>query len=222
MIITEEKPIKEVLSAIEEAKKIFIFGCGSCCTTCQTGGEQEVKAMANQIGERVVGTCVIEEACDLRLVRRDLNHHKTSLTEADVLLGMTCGSGMQTVVDFTKLPVVPALNTVGLGQIKRLGQFYEKCRECADCILDKTGGICPITLCPKGLMNGPCGGQVHGKCEVGNYERDCAWVKIYDRMKTLGQLERFKEYNAPRRFAVSAHPRERIFDPKKIRCKVIV
>ena len=37
---------------------------------------------------------------------------------------------------------------------------------CGDCVLDKTAGICPVTTCPKGLLNGPCGGMWDGMCEV--------------------------------------------------------
>ena len=215
MIITEIKPEEELQSNLKDSKKIFVFGCGGCCATCQTGGEPEVAEMAAKLGGKVVGTALIEEACDLRFVRRDLRDHRDEIQAADTILGMTCGSGIQTVVDFTKKAVTPALNTLGLGQIERLGQLHEKCRECADCILDSTGGICPVTLCPKALMNGPCGGTVGGKCEVGNYERDCAWVKIFNHMKGIGQLDKFITYHAPRRFSCSAHPRDRIFTPRR-------
>ena len=53
----------------------------------------------------------------------------------------------------------------------------------------QTGGICPITQCAKSLVNGPCGGQKNGKCEV-NPENDCAWIKIYKRLEEIGQLDK--------------------------------
>lgn len=215
LIITEQKPLDEVLADISAFEKIFIFGCGSCCTTCQTGGEKEVAEMAQKLGDKVIGTCIIGEACDLRQVRSDLSPHRNALEKADAILGMTCGSGVQTVVDYTKRNIVPALNTLGLGQVQRLGQLHEKCRECGDCFLEMTGGICPVTLCPKGLMNGPCGGQVKGKCEVGKYQHDCAWVKIYEQLKAQGHPDKFSRYIPPRNFAPSSHPRERIFDPRR-------
>lgn len=53
------------------------------------------------------------------------------------------------------------------------------CRSCGQCVLDKTGLICPMT-CPKGLRNGPCGGTLEGRCEV--YPgKDCVWVRIHER-----------------------------------------
>jgi len=38
------------------------------------------------------------------------------------------------------------------------------------------------------LLNGPCGGERDGKCEVSE-DLDCAWQLIYDRLKQLGQLD---------------------------------
>ncbi len=63
------------------------------------------------------------------------------------------------------------------------------CRACGDCQLAWTGGICPVTSCSKGLLNGACGGaDKDGRCEV-NPEYRCAWVKIYKRLERLNQLE---------------------------------
>ncbi len=75
------------------------------------------------------------------------------------------------------------------------------CLACGDCILDETGGVCPITRCPKGLLNGPCGGTVKGKCEVGGYEEDCAWTLIYENLKKQGRIELFTKFRPPRDFS---------------------
>lgn len=50
------------------------------------------------------------------------------------------------------------------------------CQSCGQCVLSQTGLICPMT-CPKGLRNGPCGGTLHGECEV-YPDRRCVWVRI--------------------------------------------
>jgi hypothetical protein len=42
------------------------------------------------------------------------------------------------------------------------------------------------------LLNGPCGGSTNGKCEV-DRETDCAWQLIIDRLRELGQLDRYEE-----------------------------
>lgn len=74
-----------------------------------------------------------------------------------------------------------------LGEAVRFGVWEEACHFCGDCVLGQTGGICPVTQCAKSLVNGPCGGQKNGKCEV-NPENDCAWIKIYKRLEEIGQL----------------------------------
>jgi len=72
---------------------------------------------------------------------------------------------------------------------------------CGDCVLDKTGAICPVTTCPKGLLNGPCGGMWNGMCEVLT-DRECAHVKISRRLAEQGRGHRSvippKDYSAKR------------------------
>jgi hypothetical protein len=63
-----------------------------------------------------------------------------------------------------------------------------------------------VTRCAKGLLNGPCGGAEHGKCEV-DPERDCAWVLIFNRMKALGEVDRLKRYMEPKDFSKGSRPR---------------
>ncbi|MCX6876750.1 MAG: methylenetetrahydrofolate reductase C-terminal domain-containing protein [Verrucomicrobia bacterium] len=53
------------------------------------------------------------------------------------------------------------------------------CHACGQCVLRQTGLICPMS-CPKGLRNGPCGGTLHGECEVYPDKR-CVWVRIHQR-----------------------------------------
>jgi ferredoxin len=198
MIITKQKEEKEITEMLEPFKKIFIVGCGSCATSCQTGGEDQVAAMKEKLGAKVVGTAVVEEPCDLRLDRRDLKAYKDVIKGADAVMVMSCGSGVQTVGEYTKKIVLPALDTLFIGETERLGKFKEMCRACGECILDETGGICPVTRCAKGIMNGPCGGQVNGKCEVGKYENDCAWVLIWKTLKEQGRLDLFTTFRPPR------------------------
>jgi hypothetical protein len=93
--------------------------------------------------------------------------------------------------------VVPALDTLFIGKENGIGQFDEICTQCGTCILGETGGICPVTSCHKGLVNGPCGGTNNGKCEI-DQEKDCAWTLIYNRLKDLGRLDSMRTYQKPR------------------------
>jgi hypothetical protein len=45
----------------------------------------------------------------------------------------------------------------------------------------------------------------NGKCEV-DPERDCAWVKIYERLKELGKIEAIEEIFSPRDYSKGAKP----------------
>ncbi len=198
MIITKQKPFEKIKEMTAPYNKLFIVGCGTCSTSCQTGGEEEVAEMVEKLGDKVIGSVMVEEPCDLRINRRDLKEHRATLNEADAVLVMSCGAGVQTVGDYTGKVVLPALDTNFIGETERIGKFYDRCKACGDCILDETGGICPITRCAKGLLNGPCGGQVDGKCEVGEYENDCAWVLIYEKLREQGRLDLFTKFRPPR------------------------
>ncbi len=207
MIITQKKPIDELLTMLTGVHKVALVGCGNCASACQTGGEkemQELKTILEEQGIEVVATVLPEECCHKMLVKRDLKVLRGCGAEA--VVGMACGDGVQTVADNVQLPVYPANNTLFLGQIERVGIFHEYCRMCGDCVLGSTGGICPITRCAKSLVNGPCGGQKNGKCEV-NPENDCAWIQIYNRLVALGQEEKLLQPRPDKGYAETHYPR---------------
>ncbi|MGC8787989.1 MAG: methylenetetrahydrofolate reductase C-terminal domain-containing protein, partial [Anaerolineae bacterium] len=100
----------------------------------------------------------------------------------------------------------PGVNTSFMGTISELGVWDERCAACGDCRLAETAGICPITRCTKGILNGPCAGTKNGKCEA-NKDVDCAWILIYERLERLGQLEKMRRYYPPRNFRTIPRPR---------------
>jgi len=208
MIITEKKPIEEIKESLKDSKKVFIMGCGTCATLSQTGGEEQVKEMAQLLSDKeIVGTVVIETPCDKRILKRDLRALSASLNAADTVLVLSCGVGVQTLAELTGKIAIPGLNTKFIGMTEHIGAFYQRCLACGDCILDETGGICPISRCPKGLLNGPCAGHMDEKCEV-DREKDCAWVLIYKRMKDTGQLDKFRAFRKPRNYQISTSPQQ--------------
>ena len=207
MIITQKKPIEELLAMLEGVKKVAIVGCGNCAAACQTGGEKEIDEMKQILQERgyeVMATVLPQECCHKMLVKKETKILRNSGAEA--VIGMACGDGVQTVADNVSLPVYPSNNTMFLGQGERVGIVHEYCRMCGDCVLGTTGGICPITQCAKSLVNGPCGGQKNGKCEV-NPENDCAWIKIYNRLVELGQEDRLLGVRPDKGYADVSYPR---------------
>jgi ferredoxin len=212
LIITKLKPLDQIIDMVQPHEKIFIVGCTGCGAICQTCGELQVKNMAVLIGgiKEVVGTSVLEYPCDERVVKTEL-YEEVGEKHVDAFMVMACGAGIQTISEVFETACIPAVNTIGLGKTESMGRYFERCKACGDCILYETGGICPVTRCAKGLMNGPCGGQADGKCEVGGWKNDCAWVLIYERLKKLGRLDRFKEYRAAKDNKIKAGPTELIW-----------
>ncbi len=57
--------------------------------------------------------------------------------------------------------------------------IFFRCRSCGDCTITEANYLCPQSGCPKKMINGPCGGSLHGFCEVYPGERVCFWVRVY-------------------------------------------
>lgn len=202
MIITEQKSLEEILQSLKEYNRIFLMGCGECATTCKTGGEPELIKMKQELekqGKTVVGICIPSAPCVASQTKTEFAKNMKALKEAEAILVLACGLGVQSVKDNDRigLVVLPACNTLFGAIMDSQGNFYEKCSMCGECVLDVTGGICPITLCPKGLLNGPCGGVDRGKCEV-DKDRDCAWVLIYKELEKRENLKTSKRFRKQR------------------------
>ncbi len=205
--ITQQKPEEEIERLLAGMGRVFIIGCGTCVTLTRTGGEPEVLRMKEKLAEKgklVTGHAVVPVACD-NLTPEILAEHGKSIDQADALLIMTCAFGVQTVAARLKKMVVPALDTLFIGKETGVGEFAEICAQCGTCILGETGGICPVTSCHKGLVNGPCGGTDDGKCEI-DKAGDCAWTRIYDRLKELGMLDAMRKYQPPRNHQGAPRP----------------
>jgi len=197
MIVAEIKPFEEIVNMVRDLKKVLILGCGSCVSVCMSGGEKQVELLAsalrmarNREGNQItVGEKTILRQCDPEFVEQI----KGEFGHYDAVLSMACGAGVQGIAEWMKNVVVfPAMNTRFIGLSDGQGKWVEICAACGDCVLGLTGGICPVTSCPKGILNGPCGGNKKGKCEV-SPDVPCAWVRIYERMRELGKLDELKK-----------------------------
>jgi hypothetical protein len=220
MIITKKKPFSEIKDSLAGEKKVFIVGCAECAALCRTGGEDEVKEMKRLLEEkglRVTGFIVPDAPCVSAQLRREYGKNRNCIDEADSILVLACGLGAQSAKDIygTDKPVHVGCDTLFMGQVKRAGVFLERCSGCGECVLELTGGFCPVTRCPKGLLNGPCGGQDKGKCEV-NREIDCVWVLIYDELKKRKKLASLREITPPKDRSKKIMPQLLIIDEKKL------
>lgn len=191
MIITKQREWQLVLDDLVSvaARSVFVVGCGECATAAHTGGESEVAKIRERLstaGLVVTGSTIPEVTCHAGGVKLEVRKHATAVDSADAVLVLACGAGTQTVADVVTKPVLPGLESVFLGTIVRNGMFEERCQMCGECVLGDTGGICPVTACPKGLLNGPCGGMWDGMCEV-VHDRACAHVQIRERLTRQGR-----------------------------------
>lgn len=205
--ITKQKDFNKITELLEEFGRIFIIGCGTCATMCHTGGQPEIKEMKQkleEIGKLITGCLIVPTTCD-ELTKIVLEENKSSIDQSNAILVMSCGFGVQTVASYIDIPVIPALDTLFIGREVSPGNFKESCVQCGDCVLGETAGICPITSCHKGLLNGPCGGTNNGKCEI-DKNKDCAWSLIYEKLEKQGRLDKMSEYLPPKDHNVSLKP----------------
>ncbi|HEY1305604.1 MAG TPA: methylenetetrahydrofolate reductase C-terminal domain-containing protein [Vicinamibacterales bacterium] len=78
-------------------------------------------------------------------------------------------------------------------------EFYSKkevfgCQNCGNCVLGSMEYVCPQT-CPKQMRNGPCGGTLHGACEV--IDQECIWVKVMARAEASNTINQLKLFIPP-------------------------
>jgi hypothetical protein len=158
-----------------------------------------------ELGKLVTGWIVIPTACD-EMTEAAIKENNGAIQNAASVLVMACALGVHKLSTYIDKPAIPALDTLFIGVEDGPGCFQEVCAQCGQCILGETAGICPLTACHKGLLNGPCGGTNNGKCEV-DKEKDCAWTLIYQRLKGQGRLDLMRRYHSPRDYNVAPRPR---------------
>ncbi|MGY4707350.1 methylenetetrahydrofolate reductase C-terminal domain-containing protein [Candidatus Bipolaricaulota sp. J31] len=216
MIGQKAKPVEEILRKVEGKERLVLIGCGGCATVFRTGGKAEVSRMAAVLAEKgkevlaAVSPGINEFICYAPTTKSLLERHREELKGCDAVLVLACGDGAQVVREVMEAlgivkPIYPGVDTLGL-----MGGgpavFEEACQQCGDCVIDRFAGICPLTRCPKGILNGPCGGvRGDGTCEV-DPDRRCAWMEIYERLSLLGELERFGEFIPPKDRSAQLRP----------------
>ena len=197
MITGTPKPIEEILEMLEPYDNIIVAGCFGCVTVCRVGGDKEVQVLSSTLrlareaaGKKIeIREVCLERQCDPEY----LEPMRPYIEDYQAVLSIACGAGIQFMAEkFTKSPLLPGINTGFLGVTERQGEWTERCQGCGQCILARTGGICPVSRCAKRVMNGPCGGSTDGKCELGK-DVVCAWQLIVERLKALDRFDDYEE-----------------------------
>ncbi len=183
---------EEELAALLEGKdNVFLIACNKCFKEFETVEEPECAALtelAAAKGVTVTGSACVDFLCNQPLTQKKLADLIPEGTEH--ILVASCGLGIQTVAGLAEKPVYAAANSLNYRGHHGMALTKKSCDACAQCYLNITGGICPIVDCSKSLVNGQCGGAKDGKCEVDS-SKDCAWEKIYQKLKEQGRLEEF-------------------------------
>ena len=214
MIVAERKSIPELVDILQVHNRILVLGCGTCVTVCLAGGEREVSIISSAL--RIAGKLkglnfeidelTIERQCDNVFIEQAAE----AIQKSDAVLSLGCGAGVQAIAErYATKPVYAGLNTKFLGILEERGVWTEKCAACGACVLHEYGGICPVTRCAKHILNGPCGGSREDRCEV-RPDRPCAWQLIYQRLKNIGQLDRLKQIELPKKWSSSLNGGPRV------------
>lgn len=203
MIIAEQKPLAEIAREISGFGKVLVLGCGTCVTVSFSGGQREVTLLASSLRlknrvdgkDQALSELTVQRQCEWEF----LDSIADEIKAADIVLSIGCGVGVQAIAErFPGVMVVPGLDTSFMGMPVAPGEWEARCAGCGQCTLARTGGICPIVRCSKGLLNGPCGGSVDGKCEIGGGATPCGWDLILKRLEALGRLEELEEIEPPK------------------------
>ena len=191
MLMTKLKSKDEILSLTSGS--FFVINCHGCK---EVGfPEEEAKALEKALMEagRLAGTITTDYVCNPTELTLRLRSCLGIIGEADAVLVLSCGVGVQTVAEYLEeYKVFAACDTIELPGFQGVTPLEYDCGQCGECFLNLTGGICPITACSKSLLNGPCGGTSDsGKCEVCP-DMECGWERIIQRLKAQGRLDVLK------------------------------
>ena len=188
MLITELKS-KEALASLTGGK-VFLILCHGCKEV--RFPEKEAEELISQLGDKVTGVLTTDYICNTDNLPLRLNKYEQAIAEADTVLVLSCGVGVQTVAEaLADKKVCAGCDTYALPGYQGVTPLERDCGQCGQCYLNITGGICPITACSKSLVNGQCGGAKNGKCEV-DPDMDCGWEMIYRRLAQTGRLDVLK------------------------------
>ena len=190
MLITELKSKETILSLI--SGKAFILNCHGCKEIYFP--EHEADALQKDLLDsgKVTGILTTDYICNAENLDLRLSKHQAAIDEANTILVFSCGVGVQTVAEkLAGKKVCAACDTYALPGFQGVTPLEHDCRQCGECYLNLTGGICPITACSKSLVNGQCGGAKNGMCEV-DPNMECGWERIMRRLAQVGRLDVLK------------------------------
>lgn len=200
MLAVQMKAEEEILPLIS-SMRVFIFECLGCRDVHYP--VEKAEEFVDRLKEKVVGKSSIDYLCHREFAQEYIKAYASEIEKAQAVLVLSCGVGAQIVSSLLEDRVVyTCCDTVYLSGFQGLTAKDFNCDQCGECYLNYTGGICPVTLCSKHIVNGPCGGSQGGKCEV-DPDMPCVWQQIVERLAKLGQPAKLEGLVAPKNWNVS-------------------
>ena len=190
MLITELKSTETLRAQLKG--KVFVLNCHGCREI--RFPEAEANAFQAELTAEgvVTGSFTTEYICNDENLTVILKPHAAAIEAAETIAVFSCGVGVQTVAAmYPAKRVVACCDTYALPGYQGVTPLEVDCKQCGECFLNLTGGICPLTACSKSLVNGQCGGAKNGKCEV-DPNMECGWERIYQKLKKIGRLDAMK------------------------------
>ena len=190
MLITQLKNKDTILSSIKG--QVFVIICHGCREIYFP--EQQADQLLTELTAAgiVTGSIITDYICNVDNLKLRLERHAAAIEKAETILVLSCGVGVQTVADlYPGKRVCASCDTYALPGFQGVTPLEYDCRQCGECYLNLTGGICPITACSKSLVNGQCGGAKNGMCEV-DPNMECGWERIQRRLAQIGRLDVLK------------------------------
>ena len=190
MLITELKSTETLRGLLHG--KVFVLNCHGCREI--RFPEHEADAFQAELTAEgiVTGIFTTEYICNDENLAVILKPHAAAIEAAETIAVFSCGVGVQTVAAmYPGKRVVACCDTYALPGYQGVTPLEVDCKQCGECFLNLTGGICPLTACSKSLVNGQCGGAKNGKCEV-DPNMECGWERIYQKLKKIGRLDAMK------------------------------
>jgi len=200
MLAVQIKAKEEILPLIS-SKRLFIFECLGCRDVHYP--VEQAKEFMDGLKAEIVGKATLDYLCHRDFVQEYINAYAAEIEKAEVILVSSCGVGVQVVSSLLEDRLVyTCCDTLHLNGFQGLTAKEYNCEQCGECYLNYSGGLCPVALCSKNLLNGPCGGSQNGKCEV-DPDMPCVWQQIVDRLATLKQLDTLERFGAAKNWNVS-------------------
>ncbi|MFN3550722.1 MAG: methylenetetrahydrofolate reductase C-terminal domain-containing protein [Endomicrobiia bacterium] len=200
MFVLKTKKQQEIVELIQN-KKVFIFICEGC-NEIDLDREEIIKFINSLPTKNIVEAKIVDYICNPEYVKKYFEIFDTTINLSNIILVFSCGVGVQTINKISKLPVYTGCDTFHITGYKGVTTVADEnydCNLCGSCYLNYTANICPLTSCPKELLNGPCGGEKNGKCEI-NKTKDCSWKKIFEKFKNYNKVGKIKNEILIRKF----------------------